>query len=83
MNFKIGEYTFGRYEPSLEQNYNRMYFLPTCKNESQRTDPLQLNIENFVQEYKDKEQSYIEAIFKEKIREVIEKKISNESFKSS
>jgi predicted deacylase len=49
LNLKMGEYTFGRFEPSDGNNWNRSYFLPVTPNEKSRSDSFQINLEKFIE----------------------------------
>ncbi len=55
-NLKLGEYSFGRFEPTSGRNYNRYYFKPNHEQE--------MMIEQFASQHKNKEWSELKSLFK-------------------
>lgn len=51
VNYKIGDYTYGRFDPATGDNWNRNYLKLTCPTAADQTFPEQIIIKKFVQQY--------------------------------
>jgi predicted deacylase len=67
-NYKLGEGTYGRFDPSTGDNWNRVYFPATINNEQARKYQSQINIEEFVQQHKDLPWDEIKLLFKDSLK---------------
>lgn len=49
-NFILGDFTYGRFDPSTGDNWNRLYWKAICASDSDRQDDYQIDVQKFVQE---------------------------------
>lgn len=76
-NFKIGEYTLGRFDPGTGFNWNRSFWDATCRDEESRKDLYQLNLQEFVQKNLNHDESAIKKQFKKILKDHLQKKLNN------
>lgn len=67
-NLKLGDYTYGRFDPELGENWNRVYLLLACRNASERTEPEQVDVAQFVAGLGDESPKQIAYLYRKALR---------------
>ncbi|MDJ0835444.1 MAG: M14 family metallopeptidase [Acidobacteriota bacterium] len=71
-NQKMGDYTYGRFDPVSGNNWNRLYWPVTCRDENDRRDKCQVNLASFIAEHGHLAEQDFHAAFKRALAEAIE-----------
>jgi len=51
-NYKLGDFTYGRFDPATGENWNRAYWEATCIDEARRRDRHQVSVSRFLEEHR-------------------------------
>ncbi|MCB9092453.1 MAG: succinylglutamate desuccinylase/aspartoacylase family protein [Halobacteriovoraceae bacterium] len=73
LNAKLGEYTFGRFDPTNGKNYNRNYFNLVAQNLLDgQENPQQINLSEFIKNNNDCTQSTIVSRFQDELNRCLD-----------
>lgn len=73
-NYKLGEYTYGRFDPVTGDNWNRAYWQSTCSSKKERKEACQVDLQSFAEQHRNLDNPALVSCFKQALAAAIQAK---------